>query len=112
MKKKVVAMLILAMLVTGCGANGSDDTNVTLETSEEAQGTDAGQQTGTGANETEGETSDDAEDNSNTVDVAGQHRVRLISADVHGVAGIVDITVQSQLVERDIFIKYGVLAAP
>ena len=71
MKKKVVAMLILAMLVTGCGANGSDDTNVTLETSEEAQGTDAGQQTGTGANETEGETSDDAEDNSNTVDVAG-----------------------------------------
>ena len=69
MKKKVVAMLILAMLVTGCGADGSDDTNVTLETSEEAQGIDAGQQTGTGANETE--TSDDAEDNSNTVDVAG-----------------------------------------
>lgn len=64
MKKKVVAMLILAMLVAGCGANGSDETNVTLETSEEAQGSDAGLQTGTGAAD------DSIDEDDNTVDMA------------------------------------------
>lgn len=69
MKKKVVAMLILAMLATGCGANGSDDTGVTLETSEEAQGTGEGQQTDTVADGAIDETSSNDEDD-NTVDVA------------------------------------------
>ncbi len=67
MKKKVVAMLILTMLVTGCGANGSEnDSSVTLQTSEEAQGTDAGMETGS---ETDIPADDEMADD-NTSDIA------------------------------------------
>lgn len=67
MKKKVVAMLILTMLVTGCGVNGSEnDSSVTLQTSEETQGTDAGMETGS---ETDIPADDEMADD-NTSDIA------------------------------------------
>ena len=68
MKKKVVAMLILTMLVTGCGANGSEnDSSVTLQTSEEAQGTDAGMETGSETDTPADDETGDLDDNTSDI---------------------------------------------